>query len=165
MSHADTLSLKSRLGVVGLPEAATRRVPMSLISTRNHSSQCVPACNHTFLADQTLRPSGIDVTMSEKAGEVTVHLKGEVPAIEGGALEARLRGLSSRVHDRVTIDLSEVTFLSALAMGVLVRFRRAVVRAGGRMHFSPTLQPQVRESLEVAKLTALFELATESSTR
>jgi len=138
---------------------------MNLFSTRSYSWQCVPACNHNPLSDHLPRPFGIDVTMSEKAGEVIVHLKGEVPAIEACALEARLPGLSSRAPDRVTIDLSELTFLSALAMGVLVRFRRAVVRAGGRMRLSPTLQPQVRESLEVAKLTELFELATERNMR
>jgi anti-anti-sigma regulatory factor len=57
----------------------------------------------------------------------------------------------------VTLDLSEVRSISSLAMGVLVAFRRGVVRAGGRVCLAPDLHPAVREALTRAELTSLFE--------
>src|SRR5262249_54491776 len=50
----------------------------------------------------------------------------------------------------VLLDFSELTLLSSLAMGLLVRFRRDLARWGGRVRIAGA-QPSVRESLEVAR--------------
>jgi anti-anti-sigma regulatory factor len=57
----------------------------------------------------------------------------------------------------VTLDLSEVRFLSSLAMGALVAFRRGVVRAGGRVRLFPVFLPEVEEALRRAGLLELFD--------
>jgi anti-anti-sigma regulatory factor len=59
----------------------------------------------------------------------------------------------------VTLDLSGLTSISSLAMGVLVSYRRGVVRAGGRVVLAEGLQPAVREALARAELFDLFENA------
>jgi hypothetical protein len=59
---------------------------------------------------------------------------------------------------RVIFDLSDLRFLSSLAMGVLATFRRAAVRAGVRVCRATPLHPPVREALERAELMDLFEV-------
>jgi anti-anti-sigma factor len=98
----------------------------------------------------------VDVAIREMREEVVVHIKGEATVVAAGALDASLLPLTSRRPRLVTLDLSELRGLSALGMGVLVRHRRAVVRAGGRVRLALTLQPQVREALERADLLKLF---------
>jgi anti-anti-sigma regulatory factor len=79
--------------------------------------------------------------------------------LEAGVLEASLSRLAARRPARVTFDLSGLQFISSLAMGSLVTFRRAAARAGGRVCLAPDLQPMVREALTRADLLALFEAA------
>jgi hypothetical protein len=65
----------------------------------------------------------------------------------------------------VTFDLSELAFISSLAMGTLVSYRRTAVRAGTRVCLSPELRPAVREALERAELLSLFEAVGGSAPR
>jgi anti-anti-sigma factor len=88
-----------------------------------------------------------------------VRLRGEAGVAEAGALEASLLRLVARRPARVTFDLSELLFLSSLAMGVLTAFRRGVVRAGGEVRLAPALQPRVCEALDRAGLMGVFEPA------
>jgi anti-anti-sigma factor len=108
-------------------------------------------------ADQAARPPRIDVTFDEAAGEAVVRLKGKASVPQARAIEAGLLPLSALRPRLVTLDLSEATSLSALAMGVLTAFRRGVVRAGGRVRLAPAPSPEVREALEAAGLAPLFE--------
>src|SRR5262249_34706396 len=57
----------------------------------------------------------------------------------------------------VTLDLSNLRSISCLAMGVLMSYRRGLLRADGRVYLADRLQPPVREALERAKLLNLFE--------
>jgi hypothetical protein len=58
----------------------------------------------------------------------------------------------------VVFDLSELRFLSSLAMGVLATFCRAAVRAGGRVSRASALHAAVLEALDRARLLDLFEV-------
>jgi anti-anti-sigma factor len=117
-------------------------------------------CTSLCSTDHAPRPRQIEVSITEKAGDAVIQLKGEATFTQARALEAGLLALSAWWPRRVTLDLSELTFLSSLALGVLVEFRRGVVRAGGCVRVAPNLQPQVREALEAAKLFELFDPAT-----
>ena len=57
----------------------------------------------------------------------------------------------------VTLDLSELRLLSPLALGVLVAYRRSVVRGGGWVRLAKEMQPAVKEMLARADLFDLFE--------
>jgi hypothetical protein len=52
----------------------------------------------------------------------------------------------------VTFDLSELRFISNLALGVLAAYRQAAVRAGARVCLAPALHPEVRRALDRAEL-------------
>jgi anti-anti-sigma regulatory factor len=62
----------------------------------------------------------------------------------------------------VTLDLSQLRCISNLAMGVLVTFRRGVVRRGGRVRLANGLLPAVQEALAQAELLDLFETTSRS---
>jgi anti-anti-sigma factor len=131
---------------------------MKLISTKGHSLLPVLGYGDDYAAD----PEPIGVTIGQKAGEAIVCLKGDASVTQARALEAGLLPVSALRPRRVILDLSEVTYLSSLAMGVLVGFRRGIIRAGGQVHLVPNLQPRVREALEAARLTELFWTAAEN---
>jgi anti-anti-sigma factor len=94
----------------------------------------------------------------ELDGEVVVRVSGKAGFEEAGALEGGLVRVAARRPLLVTFDLSKLRFVSSLAMGLLVAYRRAFVRAGVRVRLAPDLQPAVREALQRAGLTDLFEV-------
>jgi anti-anti-sigma factor len=54
------------------------------------------------------------------------------------------------------LDLSELTFIASMAMGVLVTFGRDLGRWGGRVRIAGA-RPEIHEALQVAGLTDVFE--------
>ena len=102
------------------------------------------------------RVSQIEVGVTNASGEMIVRIAGKGCVGQADALAAALLSLSARWPSLVTLDLSGLKCVSCLTMGVLVRFRRGVVRAGGRVRLAAALQRPVRESLERAELLTLF---------
>jgi anti-anti-sigma factor len=101
----------------------------------------------------------LEVEVLEKEEGVVVRLGGEAGVAEAGALEAALLRVAARRPACVTFDLSQLLFISTLAMGVLAAYRRAAVGAGVRVCLAPDLHPAVREALDRAGLLGLFEIA------
>jgi len=100
----------------------------------------------------------IEVGIDEGPGEVVVRLSGEAGVGQAGELAAALLRLSARRTPLLTLDLSELCFISSLAMGLLADFRRGVVRSGRRVRLAAGLDESVRETLNRAGLLALFSL-------
>jgi anti-anti-sigma factor len=98
----------------------------------------------------------MDVDVAEATTETVVRIAGEAGFRLADQLTAALLSLSARRPKLVILDLSGLTFLCSLAMGVLVSFRRGVVRRGGRVRLGKTLQEPVREALDRAGLLGLF---------
>jgi anti-anti-sigma factor len=121
-------------------------MPTSLSSTRAPS----PA------PEAARRVPRIEVSVREAPGEVVVRLAGEASFGLAGELAGVLLCVSVRRPPLVTLDLSGLTFVSCLALGALVAFRRGVVGAGGRFRLAAALQEPVRASLERAGLLTLF---------
>jgi anti-anti-sigma factor len=99
----------------------------------------------------------VEVAVSQTADGLVIRVKGEARVDCAGALLAGLLAPAARRPPVVTLDLSELRSISSLAMGVLVAYRRGVVRAGGRVRLAEDLQPAVREALARAELFDLFE--------
>jgi anti-anti-sigma regulatory factor len=106
----------------------------------------------------------MDVTISESVREAIVRIAGDASVHHAGDLEAGLLGLSARRMRLVIFDLSRVTLLSALATGVLRTFVHGVIRRGSLVRLAPTPPVQVRERLDGAGLTRLFEACATSGT-
>jgi len=99
----------------------------------------------------------LDIEVVETKDEVVVRLRGEAGVPEALVLEASVMRLAAKRPACVTFDLSELTGISALAMGVLTTYRRAAIRAGARVCLAPSLAPAVREALTRAEVLSLFE--------
>jgi anti-anti-sigma factor len=101
--------------------------------------------------------SGVEVITGQAGGDMVIRVKGEAGARSAGALLDGLLVSAARRPALVTLDLSELRCISSLAMGVLVAYRRGVVRAGGRVRLAESLQPPVKEALARAEVLDLFE--------
>jgi anti-anti-sigma factor len=104
----------------------------------------------------------IEVRSDEAPGEVIVRIAGEASIEQADQLTGALLGLSCRRPPLITLDLTGLSFVSSLAMGVLVAFRQGVVRAGSRVRLGATLQEPVREALARAELLTLFDWPAEA---
>jgi anti-anti-sigma factor len=145
-----------------LPLFRLRRVahrPEPQLSSRGHARTLCPV-SPPAPAPTTPEPAPrLDVEIHDTAQGFIVRLRGEAGVAQAGALEASLLPLVVKRQACVTFDLSQLLFISSLAMGVLVSYRRAAVRAGTRVYLAPDLCPAVREALERAELLSLFEIA------
>jgi anti-anti-sigma factor len=101
--------------------------------------------------------AAVQVAISHTANGMVIRVRGEARVECAGALLDGLLAPAARYPTVVTLDLSELRSISCLAMGVLVGYRRSVVRRGGRVRLAGELQPAVRESLVRASLLDLFE--------
>ena len=101
--------------------------------------------------------AGIEVTTDRTGDDLIIRVKGEAGVRSSGALLHGLLSSAGRRPAAITLDLSELRFVSSLATGVLVAYCRGVVRAGGRVCLADELQPPVREALARAELLDLFE--------
>ena len=122
--------------------------------------QATPPDPISPLASSVKRPEPgrrMAVEVLETATGVLFRVRGEVGIAEAGALGASLSRLVASRPASLTLDLSELLFISSLALAVLKAYRGAAVRAGARVRLAPDLHPVVREALDRAELTALFE--------
>jgi anti-anti-sigma factor len=99
----------------------------------------------------------IEVSFEARPGEAVLRLAGEAGVRQAGELSAALLPLSACRPPCLTLDLSGLTFIACLAVGVLAGFRRGLARAGGRVCLAPALQGPVRAALERAGLLARFD--------
>jgi anti-anti-sigma factor len=100
----------------------------------------------------------IEVGIEARPAEVVVRLVGVAGVRQVGELTAALLPLSACRPTLIILDLSRLTNLSALAIGVLAEFCRGVARKGGRVRLADPLHESVREALAQTELLALFDL-------
>jgi anti-anti-sigma factor len=101
-------------------------------------------------------PSAVEVEVDQGADGLVVRVRGDAGVESSGALLAGLLTASALRPALVTLDLSGLRSISTLAMGVLVGYRRGVIRAGGRVVLDEPLQRAVYEALDRAELLQLF---------
>jgi anti-anti-sigma factor len=104
------------------------------------------------------------VTINQTARDMVIRVEGEARYESAGELLAGLMAPAACRPPIVILDLSELRSISCLAMGVLVAYRRGVVRTGGQVRLGTELQPAVREALARAELLSLFETTPETGT-
>jgi anti-anti-sigma factor len=118
-----------------------------------------------FAARQPPRPKaaagGVEVVVTQTPDGMVLRVKGDAGVECAGVLLAGLLAPAALRPAVVTLDLSELRSISSLALGVLVAFRRGVVRIGGRVRLAEGLQSPVREALARAELFDLFEITSD----
>ena len=102
----------------------------------------------TFRIEQE-RPAGSDIVVFVLHGEVDLHVSPELRARLGAAIESGPSG--------VVVDLSHVTFLDSMALGVLLGALKQLRASGGEFHLVvPT--PELRRIFELTLLDEVFAL-------
>jgi len=119
-------------------------------------------------ARKSARPSDpadrLRVTTRRTADGLLIRIEGVAGVNQSDVLETGLLVASALRPALVTLDLSDLLFISSLAMGVLVTYRASVVRAGGSVRLQEPLRPEVRAALERTRILALFERPMETAT-
>ena len=96
------------------------------------------------------RPAGSDAVLFVLHGEVDLHVAPEVRERLNDAIEAGARGL--------VVDLTRVTFLDSMALGVLLGALKLLRARGGELRLVvPT--PELRRVFELTLLDEVFTLA------
>ena len=104
-------------------------------------------------------PGALTVSLTDLAHGVVVRLEGSASFNHLDRLQLALVRLVARRTPLVVLDLSELTFIASLAMGILVTFRRDLERWGGRVRIAGA-RPEIYEALQAAGLTEVFEFCT-----
>ena len=87
---------------------------------------------------------------------LTVAIRGEASFDQAEVIAAQLLRVPLDGSSLVVLDLAELTFLSCLAMGALVAYRRGLGRRGVEVRLA-NVSAQVWLALESAGLGKLFE--------
>jgi anti-anti-sigma factor len=87
---------------------------------------------------------------------LVVAIKGEASFDQAEFISAQLLRIALDGHTLVVVDLAELTFISSLAMGTLVAYRRGLVRRGVEVRLANVQEP-IRSALKMAGLWTLFE--------
>ena len=86
-----------------------------------------------------------------------VAIQGEASFDQAEGISAQLLRIPLEKYSLVVLNLAELTFLSSLAMGALLEYRRGLCRRGVEVRLA-NVQAQVWMALELAGLGNLFEL-------
>ena len=87
---------------------------------------------------------------------VVVTISGEA-VVELEPLVSGLQSVAESHPQRVVLDLSGLSFMSSLAMGVVLAFRRHVLAQNGSLKVA-AVQKMVLDSFKRARLDKVFEL-------
>jgi anti-anti-sigma factor len=85
-----------------------------------------------------------------------VAIRGEASFDQAEVISAQLLRIPRDAYSLVVLDLAELTFLSSLAMGALVEYRRGLWRCGVEVRLA-NVEARVWLALESAGLWELFQ--------
>ncbi len=98
----------------------------------------------------------MSLAIQEGHDRVVVRIGGVVGSSEATELDLRLSLLITRRPARVVFDLDGLRLVGSLGLGVLLAFRRGLLRRGGRVALA-RVRPEVAALLAQVGLDAMFE--------
>jgi anti-anti-sigma factor len=148
-------------GLCGSPREKSWRSFAPVRGLTNEAITTSLVLKETSMTTQTMP------TVRNPAGKLTFHvrrgphflcvaIKGEASFDQAEVISAQLLRIPRDGYSLVVLDLAELTFLSSLAMGALVEYRRGLWRRGIEVRLA-NVQAQVWLALESAGLGPLFE--------
>jgi anti-anti-sigma factor len=108
------------------------------------------------LATQRQRECKLAFHVDRRPCFLRLAIKGEATFDQAEFISAQLLRIPVDAYSLVVLDLAGLTFLSSLAMGALVEYRRGLLRRGVEIRLA-NVQAQVWMALESAGLGTLFE--------
>ena len=107
------------------------------------------------LATQRQRECKLAFRVERRPHLLLLAIKGEATYEQAEFISAHLLRMPLDRYSLVVLDLAELTFLSSLAMGALIEYRRGLLRRGVEVRLA-NVQAQVWLALESARLGTLF---------
>jgi anti-anti-sigma factor len=101
------------------------------------------------------RPLEVQICKSDAV--VVVHVGGDAGVHNVDELERHLRPVMAMRPSLVVIDLSALSFVSSLGLGLMVELSRGVHRNGGHVRFAAA-QPSVRDTIVKCRLDDVLAL-------
>ncbi len=99
--------------------------------------------------------SGAIIEQEVQDDVVILHMTGQMREMGADALREELDGLLEQEHYKLIFDLSEITFISSVGLGQLMRAFRAATSNGGYVRIVNP-QPLVEEVFRFTKLHTLI---------
>jgi len=100
--------------------------------------------------------NGLSVRVIETAEAVIVQLEGEAGITAADGLQLPLQRLTVKRPAVVVFDMAELTFVASLFLGLLVNFRRGLIKHGTKVQLAG-VRPNVLDVLRTTRLEELFE--------
>jgi anti-sigma B factor antagonist len=101
-------------------------------------------------------PSNLQIELTQVNSVPVLYIRGEM-RLDVGNLERSLNRLSAGRPKFVVLDLSGLSFISSLGMGLLNAFRRGLHSHSGVTRIAAA-QPDVLKALALCSLDKLFEM-------
>ena len=99
----------------------------------------------------------VNIDVETFPNHLVAKIVGEASVADVDAMEMQLRKVTASRSPLVVLDLSGLRFISSLGMGVLVAFRKGIVREGHKLKVVG-LQPLVADAFVRARLGDVFEM-------
>jgi anti-anti-sigma factor len=99
----------------------------------------------------------MQIQVEEQAEAIVVRIAGDAGLQSIDTLQSHLNRLIAKRAPLVVFDLSELRFVSSLAMGAFVEFNRGMVRNGCAVRLA-ALQPLVFKAFQHAMLDTVLEI-------
>lgn len=100
----------------------------------------------------------LHISSTDRAGFVVVQVGGEIDVATSPQLVRYLRHTLLRRSPRVVLDLSQVTFMDANGIRLLIRARRHAELVDGDLYLADA-SPPVRRVLELTGVDTVFRAA------
>jgi len=97
----------------------------------------------------------LGLTVDERDGWTVLSVVGELDMATAPEVREHLHGLLAQGHEKLIVDLDEVSFLDSTALGVLVGLLKRVRTVGGDLRLVCT-QPRVLKVFEITRLDQAF---------
>jgi len=96
----------------------------------------------------------------ESQGDIIfAQVIGEADIVNAAKLETLCMPLVAQRPRKMIVDLSQLTFISSMAMGKLIAARKTVIKHGGEVILAAP-SPLVHEALRRARLHDIFPIAS-----
>ena len=101
-------------------------------------------------------PASAGAAGKQAAPTVVVNVIGEA-LVDLEPMVTTLQSVADRHPAKVILDLHDLSFISSLAMGVMLAFRRGILANGGKLKVA-AMQKLVLDSFKRARLDKVFEI-------
>jgi anti-anti-sigma factor len=100
--------------------------------------------------------ANVNIVVTPFPNHLVAQIIGQAGVADVDALELQLRKVAASRSPLVVLDLSQLRFISSLGMGILVAFRKGIVRENHKLRIAGT-QQLVADAFAHARLGNVFE--------